>query len=82
MKIAFLGIGLMGRPMAVNLLNAGYPLTLWNRTRSKAEMLSDHGAMVAQTPAEAIADADIIITMLENGPIVDQILFSNDTAVC
>ncbi|WP_299203399.1 NAD(P)-dependent oxidoreductase [uncultured Amphritea sp.] len=81
MKIAFLGIGLMGRPMAVNLLNAGYHLTLWNRTLSKAQTLSDNGARVAPTPAEAIADADIIITMLENGPIVDQVLFSKDTPV-
>jgi len=78
MKIAFLGIGLMGHPMAVNLLNSGFKLTLWNRTRSKAESLVCQGAEVAETPAQAIADADITITMLENGPIVDQILFNKE----
>ena len=76
MQIAFLGIGLMGRPMATNLLKAGHTLTVWNRTQSKAETLVSHGATLAQTPAEAIADADITITMLENGPIVDQVLFT------
>ncbi len=74
MHIAFLGIGLMGHPMAINLLNAGFSLTLWNRTASKAEALRDHGARVANTPAEAVQQADIVITMLENGPIVDDVL--------
>ena len=81
MRIAFLGIGLMGRPMASHLLTAGFQLSLWNRTRSKAEALVSLGAKVANTPAEAIADADIIITMLENGPIVDQVLFNSTPAV-
>ena len=81
MKIAFLGIGLMGQPMAANLLNAGYHLTLWNRTQSKTAALADKGATVTQTPAEAIADADMTITMLENGPVVDQVLFADDIPV-
>src|SRR4051812_43436150 len=68
--IAFLGIGLMGLPMANNLVKAGYPLTAWNRTLAKAEPLAATGAQVAGTPAEAVRDADIIITMLEAGPIV------------
>ncbi|MDO6563092.1 NAD(P)-dependent oxidoreductase [Amphritea sp. 1_MG-2023] len=76
MKIAFLGIGLMGRPMASHLLKAGFQVTLWNRTRHKAEALIDLGATLANTPAEALTDADIIITMLENGPVVDQVLFN------
>ncbi|BBB26222.1 NAD(P)-dependent oxidoreductase [Amphritea japonica] len=77
MQIAFLGIGLMGRPMAINLLQAGYQLTVWNRTQSKAEALLSHGATLAFSAAEAVADADIIITMLENGPIVDRVLFDS-----
>lgn len=72
-KIAFLGIGLMGRHQAQNLINSGYHLTAWNRTRRKADALK--GAVVAETPAEAVAQADIVITMLENGPIVQQVLF-------
>lgn len=72
--IAFLGIGLMGRPMATRLLQAGYPLIAWNRTRAKAEALSPLGARIADTPADAVAGADMIITMLEAGPIVEQVL--------
>jgi len=65
-RIAFLGIGLMGTPMTRNLLDAGYPMTLWNRTAAKAEAFAGK-ATVAGTPAEAVRDADLVITMLENG---------------
>lgn len=77
-RIAFLGIGLMGAPMARNVLAAGYRLTAWNRTRAKAEALN--GADVADNPAEAVRDADIVICMLENGAIVDRVLFGPDGA--
>jgi 3-hydroxyisobutyrate dehydrogenase-like beta-hydroxyacid dehydrogenase len=73
-RIAFLGIGLMGKPMATRLLQAGYPLTAWNRTRGKAEALAPLGAHVAGTPADAVRQADIVITMLEAGPIVGEVL--------
>jgi 3-hydroxyisobutyrate dehydrogenase-like beta-hydroxyacid dehydrogenase len=73
-QIAFLGIGLMGLPMASNLLKAGYPLTAWNRTPAKAEPLADIGASVAASPSDAVRDADIIITMLEAGPIVAEVV--------
>jgi 3-hydroxyisobutyrate dehydrogenase-like beta-hydroxyacid dehydrogenase len=72
--IAFLGIGLMGLPMAKNLLQAGYPLTAWNRTPVKAAPLAAAGAQVAASPAVAVQAADIIITMLEAGPIVAEIV--------
>ncbi|WP_075111674.1 NAD(P)-dependent oxidoreductase [Noviherbaspirillum massiliense] len=72
--IAFLGTGLMGKPMATRLLNAGYPLTAWNRTQAKAEALKALGARTAATPSAAVHDADIIITMLEAGPIVGEVL--------
>jgi len=72
-RIAFLGIGLMGAPMTRNLLNAGYPMTLWNRTESKCEPFADE-ATIAKSPAEAVADADVVITMLENGQVVDDVL--------
>ena len=68
--IAFLGIGLMGLPMAKNLLRAGYPLIAWNRTRAKAEPLTTKGARVVNALADAVKDAQIIITMLEAGPTV------------
>lgn len=72
--IAFLGIGLMGKPMASRLLQAGYQVTAWNRTRSKADELAPLGVRVAEQVADAVAAADIVITMLEAGPIVAQVI--------
>ncbi len=72
--IAFLGIGLMGKPMATRLLQAGYAVTAWNRTRAKAEELAPLGARVAQQADEAVREADIVIAMLEAGPIVAQVV--------
>ncbi|MGP9832311.1 NAD(P)-dependent oxidoreductase [Marinobacter sp. NSM] len=72
-RIAFLGIGLMGAPMTRNLLTAGYPMTLWNRTASKCEPFAGE-ATIAGTPAEAVAGTDVVITMLENGSVVEDVL--------
>ena len=71
--IAFLGIGLMGAPMTRNLLDAGFPMTLWNRTASKCDPFADEATIAAST-AEAVADADVVITMLENGDVVEDVL--------
>jgi len=72
--IAFLGIGLMGKPMASRLLQAGYAVTAWNRTCSKADELVSLGAKVEEQVADAVRNADIVITMLEAGPIVAQVI--------
>ncbi|EKF73082.1 2-hydroxy-3-oxopropionate reductase [Alcanivorax hongdengensis A-11-3] len=72
-RISFLGIGLMGAPMVARLLDAGFSLTLWNRTRSKAEPFAGR-ARIADSPAAAVAEAQVVITMLENGAVVDQVL--------
>ncbi|WP_302847687.1 NAD(P)-dependent oxidoreductase [Janthinobacterium sp. 551a] len=72
--MAFLGIGLMGDPMARRLLQAGYFVTVWNRTLSKAHVLKTVGARVATTLPEAVFDADIVISMLEAGPVVAQLI--------
>ncbi|ABC27479.1 3-hydroxyisobutyrate dehydrogenase and related beta-hydroxyacid dehydrogenase [Hahella chejuensis KCTC 2396] len=79
MHIAFLGLGLMGAPMVENLLDAGYSLTLWNRTRSKAEAFIGR-AHIADEPAQAVEKADVVILMLENGPVVDDILMRQGVA--
>lgn len=71
--IAFLGIGLMGRPMVENLLAGGFAMTLWNRTRAKAEPFAEP-ARIADSPAQAVAGADVVITMLENGEVVESVL--------
>jgi 3-hydroxyisobutyrate dehydrogenase-like beta-hydroxyacid dehydrogenase len=74
--VAFLGIGLMGSRQAKRLLEAGYPLVAWNRSRDKADALSSFGARIADTPADAVRHADMVILMLENGSIVTDVLFS------
>jgi 2-hydroxy-3-oxopropionate reductase len=72
--IAFLGLGLMGKPMVTLLLKAGYHVTVWNRTASKAAELVSLGAQHAQEPETAVHDADIVITMLAAGPVVAEVL--------
>src|SRR6202453_3455304 len=63
-RIALLGLGLMGSGMAARLLDAGYPLSVWNRTPDKAKALADRGAKIAKSPREAAAAADVVISML------------------
>lgn len=74
-SIAFLGLGAMGRPMAANLLKAGYPLTVWNRTAARAEPLTAQGATLATSPQAAAAGADIVITMLTDVSAVEAVAF-------
>lgn len=68
--VAVLGTGIMGGPMARNMLAAGLPVRVWNRSTPKAEPLAAAGAQVAATPAEAVQDADIVVTMLADGDAV------------
>ncbi|HWU98793.1 MAG TPA: NAD(P)-dependent oxidoreductase [Oxalicibacterium sp.] len=72
--ITFLGIGLMGKPMATRLLEAGYQVTAWNRTHGKADELATFGAKVEAQVTDAVCSADIVITMLEAGPIVARVI--------
>lgn len=73
-KITFLGTGLMGAPMAARLLARGFPLCAWNRTFAKAAALADHGARAEPDLQHALRDADIVISMLESGAIVDLVI--------
>jgi 3-hydroxyisobutyrate dehydrogenase-like beta-hydroxyacid dehydrogenase len=73
-KLTFLGIGLMGKPMATRLAQAGYPLRVWNRSPAKAEALRDAGAQPCASVSEAVQDAHIVISMLEAGPVVGHVL--------
>ncbi|MEW2357075.1 NAD(P)-dependent oxidoreductase [Spirillospora sp. NPDC029432] len=68
--VALLGTGIMGAPMARNLLRNGLETRVWNRTRARAEPLLAEGAVVAGSPAEAAAGADVVITMLTDGDAV------------
>ncbi|HEY3687646.1 MAG TPA: NAD(P)-dependent oxidoreductase [Streptosporangiaceae bacterium] len=74
MTVAFLGTGLMGLPMAANIADAGMPVRAWNRTADKARPLTEHGAAVAATPAEAADGADLLVTMLSDGPTVEDVV--------
>lgn len=72
--IAFLGIGLMGRPMAGRLAQAGYPLRAWNRTFAKAEALRGSGAEPVADLAQAVRGAQVVISILEAGPVVGEVI--------
>ncbi|HWG18766.1 MAG TPA: NAD(P)-binding domain-containing protein, partial [Acidobacteriaceae bacterium] len=63
-SVALLGLGTMGIGMAANLLKAGFPLAVWNRTAAKAQPLAEKGARIAPTPADAAKGAKIIVAML------------------
>jgi 3-hydroxyisobutyrate dehydrogenase-like beta-hydroxyacid dehydrogenase len=80
MKIAVLGIGMMGYPMARRLCEAGHTVHAWNRTRAKAEPLAALGATVHPHAADAVKSADIVICLLENGAVVGEVLFASGVA--
>src|SRR6218665_3912855 len=80
LRIAVLGTGLMGVPLPRRWRAAGHPLQAWTRARAKAEPLLALGATVPPAPAEAVQDAQIVISMLENGPVVGQVVFDMGTA--
>lgn len=75
MKIAVLGIGLMGYPMARRLCEAGHQVHVWSRTLHKAQRLAGDGAVVHARADDAVREADLVITMLGDGSVVDQVLF-------
>lgn len=78
--LAVLGTGLMGAPMARRLLGGGFAVTVWNRTPQKAQALAANGARVAASVADAVREADVVITMLDNGAVVTDVLFAQGAA--
>lgn len=72
-KVGFVGLGIMGSPMARNLMAAGYELIIHNRSRAKAEEFAGAGAAVAGTPAEIAASSDVVVTMLPGPPEVEAV---------
>jgi 2-hydroxy-3-oxopropionate reductase len=79
--VGFIGLGIMGRPMALNLLRAGYSLVVHNRTRDKEQELVNEGARSAASPREAAAASDIVITMLPDSPDVEQVYLGEDGVI-
>lgn len=78
MKIGFIGLGIMGKPMAKNLLKAGYDITVCDRKQSAMDELVQAGAEKAVTPAEIAQNCDIIMTMLPNSPNVKDVVFGTN----
>jgi 2-hydroxy-3-oxopropionate reductase len=76
-RIGFIGLGLMGNPMARNLLNAGYPLTVHNRSRPTVENLVVDGAVAADSPQQVAAHSDIVITCLPDSPDVEAVVLGD-----
>jgi 3-hydroxyisobutyrate dehydrogenase-like beta-hydroxyacid dehydrogenase len=81
-RVGFIGLGIMGSRMAANLRRAGHDLVVFNRTRATADAwVQEHGATVAATPSEAAAQADVVITMVVDGPQVEAVLLGEDGVV-
>lgn len=78
MRIGFIGLGIMGQPMAQNLMRAGFSLTVFNRTRSKCQPLVETGATEAAAGAAVARQSDVIITVVSDTPDVQQVLFGPD----
>lgn len=76
-RIGFIGLGIMGKPMALNLLAAGYTLTVYNRTRSKTVALEQAGAKLASSPKQVSENSDVIITMVSDSPDVQEIVLGS-----
>lgn len=72
--VGFIGLGVMGQPMALNLARSGAPLTVWNRSADKTTALREAGAVAASTPAEVFQRARVVIVMLADGAAIDSVL--------
>jgi len=81
LAVGFIGLGLMGKPMAANLLKAGFSVVVWNRTRARAQELAQQGARVAGTPREAAASADVLLTSVTDPPALEEVLWGPEGAL-
>jgi len=79
-RVGFIGLGTMGEPMALNLLKAGVPLTVWNRSFAKCDALASAGATIARDAADLFSRCAVVILMLADGAAVDAVLARGDTA--
>ena len=77
-RVGFIGLGTMGSAMAANIVRAGFPLTVWNRTSGRAPELVDLGASFAETPAAVAAESDIVVICVSDTPDVEAVLFGPD----
>jgi len=80
-RIGFIGLGLMGSGMSMNLLRTGFPLTVWNRTMSKTKPLLDAGASVARSPKEVAENSDVVVDIVTDSPDVEEVLLGRNGVV-
>ena len=80
-QIGLIGLGLMGRPMGMNLIKAGYALTVWNRTASRADELVAAGAKLAKSPEEVAAASDFLLTIVSDPPALEEVLWGRGGAM-
>jgi len=81
-RIGFIGLGIMGEPMAGHILKAGYPLTVYTRSKCKAERLLSEGAVWVDSPQEVAKNSDVIITIVSDTPDVEQVIFGENGLEC
>src|SRR5258705_8574765 len=81
MKVGFIGLGNMGSAIAHNLIKMGHTLTVYNRTRSRAEPLESLGARISETPSDAATDAEVLITMVADDAAVEAVIFEPGNAI-
>jgi 3-hydroxyisobutyrate dehydrogenase len=80
-SVGLIGLGLMGRPMGQNLLRAGFPLAVWNRSKNRADDLVRAGAKIASSPREVAALADVLITIVSDPPALEEVLWGTTGAL-
>ena len=80
-KVGLIGLGLMGKPMGMNLLKAGFPLTVWNRTASRADEPVAAGAKFAQSPRELAANSELMLSIVSDPPALEEILWGQNGAM-
>lgn len=79
--VGFIGLGLMGKPMASNLLKAGFPLVVWNRTTARAQDLINEGAKLGENPRDTAKLADVVITIVSDPPALEEVLWGANGAM-
>jgi len=79
--VGFIGLGLMGRPMSLNLVKAGYAVTVWNRTPSRADEVVAAGAKLAASPREVASASDFLITIVSDPPALEEVLWGTNGAM-
>jgi len=80
-RVGFIGLGLMGKPMGLNLLKAGFSLTVWNRTRERTEALAAAGAAIGASPREVAERSEVLITIVSDPPALESVLWGADGAL-